>query len=71
MKKNKIPFKQKVNNKVQEGLIKVFKPLLDKTLKASYNVLIQEETKLKKESLTSFEEFGKRVNEILKKGENK
>lgn len=70
MKKNKVTFKQKMSDKVQEGLKKAFKPLLDKVLKASYNVLIQEETKLKKEVLTSFEEFGKRVNEILEKGEN-
>lgn len=66
MKKNNVTFKQKMTNKVQEGLKKAFKPLLEECLQNSYNVLLQIETSKGFEVLTTYEEYREMYNQTLK-----
>jgi hypothetical protein len=70
MKKNKVTFKEKMTTKVNEGLKKAFKPLLNECLETSYNILLQIETSKGFEELTSYEEFLKMYNQTLKERSN-
>ena len=69
MKKNKVTIKEKVTNKINNKLKDLFEPMLERYMKACYGVLVVNETKMKKQNLTSYEEFQNQVIEFLKKGE--
>lgn len=70
MKKNKVTFKEKMTTKVNEGLKKTFKPLLDECLQNSYNVLLQIELSKGFEVLTTYEEYCEMYNQTLKERRN-
>lgn len=69
MKKEKKTIKSKIVNKINNKLKNLFEPMLERYMKACYGVLLVNETKMKKQNLTSYEEFQKQVIEFLKKGE--